>query len=58
MKKSLAFYRSIGFQTYVKEDNPPIVFFDNQGSKLELYPIEGLVKDINAEIMHFNRLLL
>jgi predicted lactoylglutathione lyase len=49
MKKSLDFYKSIGFKTYVKEDNPPIVFFDNQGSKLELYPIEELAKDINSE---------
>ena len=49
IEKSLAFYKNIGFKTYVKENNPPIVFFDNQGTKLELYPIEGLAKDINAE---------
>lgn len=46
---SLAFYKNIGFKTYVRENNPPIVFFDNQGSKLELFPIEALAKDINAD---------
>lgn len=49
MERSLAFYKNIGFQTYVKENDPPVVFFDNQGSKLELYPIEELAKDIDAE---------
>lgn len=49
MEKSLAFYKSIGFQTFEKENNPVIIFFNNQGSKLELYPIEELAKDINAE---------
>ena len=46
--KSLAFYKSIGFKTYEKEDKPAIVFFHNQGTKLELFPIEGLAKDING----------
>ncbi|MFV0352893.1 MAG: VOC family protein [Oscillospiraceae bacterium] len=41
MQKALAFYKSLGFKTYIKEQNPPIVFFDTQGTKLELYPIEG-----------------
>jgi len=49
MAKSLAFYKNIGFQTYEKRENPPIVFFDNQGTKLELYPIDGIAKDINAD---------
>lgn len=49
MERSLSFYRNIGFKTYVKDNNPPIVFFDNQRSKMELYPIEGLVRDINAD---------
>ena len=47
MKRSLEFYKNIGFQTYVNEKNPPIVFFDTQGSKLELYPLNELAKDIN-----------
>ena len=49
MKQSLAFYKNIGFQTYEKEDCPPVVFFANQGTKLELYPIDGLARDISAD---------
>lgn len=49
IKTSLAFYKNIGFKTHEKEAAPPIVFFDNQGSKLELYPLEALARDINAE---------
>ena len=49
MKRSLEFYKNIGFQTYVNEKNPPIVFFDTQGSKLELYPLDELAKDINEK---------
>lgn len=48
MAVSLQFYKNIGFKTYEKERCPIIVFFDTRGTKLELYPIEGLVKDINA----------
>ncbi len=48
IEKSLSFYQSLGFQT-LAEKNAPIVFFNNQGSKLELYPIEELAKDINAD---------
>lgn len=49
MEKSLAFYKGIGFKTYETEAKPTIVFFDNQGTKLELYPIEGMAKDMNAD---------
>lgn len=49
MEKSLAFYKNIGFKTHTKESNPQIVFFYNQGTKLELYPIQYLAKDINEE---------
>ena len=49
MEKSPAFYKNIGFKTYTKEDCPAVVFFDNQGTKLELYQIDGLAKDINAD---------
>ncbi|MGI6152481.1 MAG: VOC family protein [Christensenellaceae bacterium] len=48
MAKSLRFYKDIGFRTYEKKDNPPVVFFDTQGTKLELFPIEQLAKDIDA----------
>ena len=48
INKSLSFYRDgLGFQTPVNEDNPAIVFFNNGGTKLALYPLEGLAKDIN-----------
>ena len=48
INKSLSFYRDgLGFQTSVNEDNPAIVFFNNGGAKLALYPLEGLAKDIN-----------
>lgn len=49
MQTSLAFYKNIGFRTYEKSDNPPVVFFDNGGTRLELYSIDGLAKDINAD---------
>jgi predicted lactoylglutathione lyase len=49
MEKSLSFYKSIGFKTYEQDKNPVIVFFDNMGTKLELYSLEGLAKDINEE---------
>jgi len=49
MAASLAFYKNIGFKTYAREEQPPIVFFDNRGSKLELYSLEGLAKDICAD---------
>ncbi|MEH7255365.1 VOC family protein [Neobacillus niacini] len=45
---SLKFYRDgLGFETSVKEENPGIVFFKNGGTKLALYPLEELAKDIN-----------
>jgi predicted lactoylglutathione lyase len=47
MKAALTFYKGIGFETYEKADTPAIVFFNNQGSKLELFPIKELAKDIN-----------
>ncbi|QQK75482.1 VOC family protein [Salicibibacter cibarius] len=48
---SLKFYRDIGFEASVTgdEEKPVIVFFKNEGSKLELFPIEELAKDINEE---------
>lgn len=46
MIKSLEFYKNIGFKTYGKETST-VVFFDNNGTKLELYPLEALAKDID-----------
>lgn len=49
MAASLAFYKAIGFQTTETADRPAIVFFDNEGSRLELYPLDELAKDIDAD---------
>jgi len=48
---SLKFYRDIGFEASVigDEEQPTIVFFNNEGSKLELFPLEELIKDISEE---------
>lgn len=47
--KSRAFYRDgLGFKTPHNQDNPEIVFFNNNGTRLELYSLEGLARDINA----------
>ncbi|GAB2481862.1 VOC family protein [Alkalibacterium psychrotolerans] len=47
MEKALVFYKALGFQTPERGTNPPIVFFNNQGSKIELFPIEELARDIS-----------
>ncbi|MGG0642988.1 VOC family protein [Sporosarcina gallistercoris] len=49
--KSLKFYEEIGFEASVMgdEEKPVIVFFKNEGSKLELFPLEQLAKDINEK---------
>lgn len=48
IKLSLTFYRDgLGFQTSVNEDSPAVVFFNNSGTKLALYPLEALSEDIN-----------
>lgn len=45
---SLTFYRDgLGFQTSMTEESPGIVFFNNAGTKLSLYPLEALIKDFN-----------
>ncbi|NWK84631.1 VOC family protein [Staphylococcus sp. GSSP0090] len=49
LRASLQFYKNIGFKTTsnVNDEDLAIVFFDNDGTKLELFPIENLAKDIN-----------
>nr|WP_256522590.1 VOC family protein [Halobacillus sp. A5] len=48
MKESVKFYRDqMGFATSETKNDPEIIFFQNPGSKLALYPIEELAKDIN-----------
>lgn len=50
MAESYAFYKDVlGFETYETNPNAPVIFFNNQGTKLELFPIEELARDINAE---------
>ena len=50
MEKATRFYREgLGFQTDEKDNNPKIIFFNTYGTKLELYPIELLAKDINED---------
>nr|WP_300671314.1 VOC family protein [uncultured Akkermansia sp.] len=53
MKKSLQFYRDkLGFKTDETGDNPDVVFFSTPGTKLELYPLDLLAKDIDPEQHH------
>lgn len=47
MEKAIAFYKELGFETPETEANPPVIFFNNQGSKIELFPIKELAKDIS-----------
>lgn len=49
MNRSLKFYRALGFQTSVQEESPAIVFFQNGGTALALYPKDKLAEDINEE---------
>ena len=45
--RSLKFYRELGFQSSVQEENPAVVFFQNGGAALALYPRDKLAKDIS-----------
>lgn len=47
--RSLAFYKALGFRTSESAAAPPIVFFDNQGTKLELFPLAELAADIGGD---------
>lgn len=48
--RSRAFYRDgLGFETPNNEENPEIVFFDNGGTKLELFQREELAADIGGD---------
>ena len=50
LARSRAFYRDgLGFETRSSEEHPEIVFFDNGGTKLELFQREALAADISAE---------
>lgn len=46
--KSLKFYRDgLGFETSENSESPVIVFFNNAGTKLALYPLNELAKEVN-----------
>lgn len=49
--KSHKFFKELGFDTSIRgtEENPFIIFFRNEGSRIALYPLEELAKDINSE---------
>ena len=52
MVESLNFYRDgLGFEVlvYGDEANPDVIFFNNAGTKISLFQIDRLVKDINEE---------
>ena len=50
MERAIRFYRDgLGFQTDCREDNPQVCFFHTPGTKIELYPLDLLAKDINEE---------
>lgn len=47
MRKAVRFYRDLGFQSKEERDEPEVIFFETPGTKLELYPLTLLAKDIN-----------
>jgi len=47
MPSALAFYKALGFTTDETSDDPKVVFFNNGGSGLELFPLAGLAADID-----------
>jgi uncharacterized protein len=52
MVESLNFYRDgLGFEVFVygDESNPDVIFFNNAGTKISLFQIDRLVKDINEK---------
>lgn len=52
MAESLSFYRDgLGFEVvvYGSETNPDVIFFNNAGTKISLFQMDHLVKDINEE---------
>ncbi|MDR1093086.1 MAG: VOC family protein, partial [Clostridiales bacterium] len=49
MARSVKFYRDLGFQSNETAECPRVIFFNTTGTKFELYPIQGMAEDINAE---------
>ena len=55
VQKSFEFYQKLGFETPNKEEVPAIVFFNNGGSKLALYPFEQLAQDTGEKFSMIER---
>ncbi|MEK4759649.1 VOC family protein [Viridibacillus sp. FSL E2-0187] len=52
MIKSLRFYRDgLGFEVFVygNDADPDVIFFNNGGTKISLFPIDRLVQDIDED---------
>lgn len=51
LPESISFYEKLGFEmkTYGDEENPEVAFFKNKGTKISLYSLDDLRKDVNAE---------
>ncbi len=48
MEESITFYRDgLGFKTDEHRNSPSVIFFNTTGTKLELYPLDLLAKDID-----------
>ncbi|MFS0638374.1 VOC family protein [Mesobacillus foraminis] len=49
--KSHQFYKELGFDTSIRgpESNPAIIFFRNEGTRIALYPLKELAKDVNQD---------
>ncbi len=49
--KSHQFYQELGFETSIRgtESNPAIIFFRNEGTRIALYPLKELAKDVNQD---------
>ncbi|MGT2686051.1 VOC family protein [Streptococcus porcinus] len=64
MEDSVKFYRDgLGFETKERRTSPEVIFFNNAGTKLELYPIEELAADFGNGLPtlleeHFNGMTL
>ncbi|MBW3082652.1 VOC family protein [Bifidobacterium phasiani] len=50
MRRSVRFYRDgLGFRATCADDEPGVCFFDTPGTKFELFPLDGLAKDIGGD---------
>ncbi|RFU66719.1 VOC family protein [Peribacillus glennii] len=49
--KSHDFFKELGFDTSIRgsESNPFIIFFRNEGTRIALYPLNELAKDVNKD---------